>query len=58
MSSAQMATRIFSGAENMPSYRGNLKPEDSHHCWRSSPHGTVYKRFVGKGATTWCPSND
>ena len=28
MSPAQMATRIFSGAENMPSYRGNLKPED------------------------------
>jgi hypothetical protein len=23
-----MATRIFSGAENMPSYRGNLKPEE------------------------------
>jgi hypothetical protein len=23
-----MATRIFSGAENMPSYHGNLKPED------------------------------
>jgi ubiquinol-cytochrome c reductase cytochrome b subunit len=28
MSSAQMATRIFSGAANMPSYRGNLKPEE------------------------------
>jgi ubiquinol-cytochrome c reductase cytochrome b subunit len=28
MSPAQMATRIFSGAENMPSYRGNLKPEE------------------------------
>ena len=28
MSAAQMATRIFSGAENMPSYRGNLKPEE------------------------------
>jgi hypothetical protein len=28
MSAAQIATRIFSGAENMPSYRGNLKAEE------------------------------
>lgn len=27
MGAAQMATRIFSGAENMPSYRGELTPE-------------------------------
>ena len=42
MSAAQMATRIFSGAENMPSYRGNLKAEELARCWRSSPHATAY----------------
>jgi hypothetical protein len=28
MSPAQVATRIYSGPENMPSYRGNLKSEE------------------------------
>jgi hypothetical protein len=28
MTRAQMATRIFSGAVNMPSYVGNMSPED------------------------------
>ncbi len=28
MSPAQIATRIFSGAENMPSYRGELTSEE------------------------------
>ena len=28
MSPAQIAMRMYSGAENMPSYRGNLKPEE------------------------------
>lgn len=28
MTRAEIATRIFSGAQNMPSYTGNMSPQD------------------------------
>ena len=50
MSAAQMATRIFSGAENMPSYRGNLKPEElaSLLAFLASRHRVQTIRWEGR----------
>ena len=50
MSPAQMATRIFSGAENMPSYHGNLKPEDlaSLLAFLASRHRVQTIRWEGR----------
>jgi ubiquinol-cytochrome c reductase cytochrome b subunit len=50
MSPAQMATRIFSGAENMPSYRGNLKPEElaSLLAFLASRHRVQTIRWEGR----------
>lgn len=58
MGPAQIATRIVSGAENMPSYRENLKPEElaSLLAFLASRHRVQMIRWEGHDNVV--PSND